>query len=49
MQGTDVDGSYELDDRYRLESGRVFLTGIQALTRLPMMQRQRDRAIGLNT
>ena len=43
------DRSYELDDRYRLESGRVFLTGTQALTRLPMMQRQRDQAAGLNT
>ena len=43
------DIAYELDDRYRLESGRVFLTGTQALTRLPMMQRQRDRAAGLKT
>ena len=31
-----------LDDKYTLENGRVFLTGIQALVRLPMMQRQRD-------
>ncbi len=38
-----------LDDRYVLESGQVFLTGIQALVRLPMMQRQRDVAAGLNT
>ncbi|WP_255468570.1 indolepyruvate ferredoxin oxidoreductase family protein [Reyranella sp. CPCC 100927] len=38
-----------LDDKYALESGRVFLTGIQALVRLPMMQRQRDLAAGLNT
>ena len=38
-----------LDDKYRLEQGRVFLTGVQALTRLPMLQRQRDRAAGLNT
>jgi indolepyruvate ferredoxin oxidoreductase len=38
-----------LDDKYALESGRVFLTGTQALVRLPMMQRQRDRAAGLNT
>ncbi len=38
-----------LDDKYTLESGRVFLTGIQALVRLPMMQRQRDVAAGLNT
>ncbi|WP_455373933.1 indolepyruvate ferredoxin oxidoreductase family protein, partial [Limibacillus halophilus] len=38
-----------LDDKYELESGRVFLTGTQALIRLPMMQRQRDLAAGLNT
>lgn len=38
-----------LDDKYALESGRVFLTGIQALVRLPLMQRQRDAAAGLNT
>ncbi|MBS0519656.1 MAG: indolepyruvate ferredoxin oxidoreductase family protein [Proteobacteria bacterium] len=38
-----------LDDKYVLESGRVYLTGTQALVRLPMMQRQRDAAAGLNT
>src|SRR5205814_9399007 len=38
-----------LDDKYRLESGRIYLSGIQALVRLPMMQRERDRAAGLNT
>ena len=38
-----------LDDKYTLQSGRVFITGVQALTRLPMMQRQRDTADGLNT
>jgi len=38
-----------LDDKYLLESGRVYLTGTQALVRLPMMQRQRDQAGGLNT
>ncbi|HEY2890645.1 MAG TPA: indolepyruvate ferredoxin oxidoreductase family protein [Dongiaceae bacterium] len=38
-----------LDDKYKLESGRVFITGTQALVRLPMMQRQRDLASGLNT
>ncbi|MGB9149900.1 MAG: indolepyruvate ferredoxin oxidoreductase family protein [Burkholderiales bacterium] len=38
-----------LDDKYTLDSGRVFLTGIQALVRLPMIQRQRDLAAGLNT
>ncbi len=38
-----------LDDKYTLESGRVYLTGTQALIRLPMMQRQRDLRDGLNT
>ncbi|MFZ1428618.1 MAG: indolepyruvate ferredoxin oxidoreductase family protein [Geminicoccaceae bacterium] len=38
-----------LDDRYALEQGRVLMTGIQALVRLPMLQRQRDRAAGLDT
>lgn len=38
-----------LDDKYELEEGRVFLTGIQALVRLPLMQKARDRAAGLNT
>ncbi|WP_207481399.1 indolepyruvate ferredoxin oxidoreductase family protein [Arenibaculum pallidiluteum] len=38
-----------LDDKYALEKGRVFLTGTQALVRLPMVQRQRDAAAGLNT
>src|SRR5262249_35616945 len=32
-----------------VESGRVFMSGIQALVRLPMVQQQRDRAAGLDT
>ena len=35
-----------LDDKYAVESGRVFLTGMQALVRLPLMQQLRDRAPG---
>ncbi len=38
-----------LDDKYTASSGRVFLTGTQALLRLTLMQRQRDLAAGLNT
>jgi indolepyruvate ferredoxin oxidoreductase len=38
-----------LDDKYRLNRGRVYLSGTQALVRLPMMQRQRDAAAGHNT
>jgi indolepyruvate ferredoxin oxidoreductase len=43
------DDSYELAHRYTRKSGRVYLTGVQALVRLPMMQRQRDLAEGLDT
>jgi indolepyruvate ferredoxin oxidoreductase len=38
-----------LDDKYVLPSGRVYLNGVQALVRLPMMQVQRDAAAGLKT
>ncbi len=38
-----------LDDKYALESGRVYLTGAQAFVRLLMLQRQRDALAGLNT
>ncbi len=41
--------NYELADRYRRESGRVLLTGTQALVRIPLMQRTLDKAAGLNT
>jgi len=41
--------SVSLDDKYTATSGDIFLSGIQALVRLPMMQRQRDVAAGLNT
>jgi indolepyruvate ferredoxin oxidoreductase len=40
---------YSLSDRYDLDEGRVFLTGIQALARLPLEQLRIDRAAGLNT
>ena len=38
-----------LSDKYALDHGRVFLTGVQALARLPLLQHQRDQAAGLNT
>ncbi|MDE0309074.1 MAG: indolepyruvate ferredoxin oxidoreductase family protein [Acidiferrobacterales bacterium] len=38
-----------LDDKYSKDSGRIFVTGIQALVRLPMLQSGLDRAAGLNT
>ena len=31
-----------LDDKYTLTTGRIFITGTQALVRLPMTQQQRD-------
>ena len=45
----DFDKTYRLEDRYTRRSGRVYLNGVQALVRLPLMQRQRDAAAGLNT
>ena len=41
--------STSLDDKYLLTHGRVYMTGTQALVRLPMIQRQRDLVAGLNT
>ncbi|TDS82524.1 indolepyruvate ferredoxin oxidoreductase family protein [Comamonas sp. JUb58] len=38
-----------LDDKYALAHGRAFMSGVQALVRLPMLQRQRDALQGLNT
>jgi indolepyruvate ferredoxin oxidoreductase len=38
-----------LDDKYTAKSGNIFLSGIQALVRLPMIQRERDLAAGLDT
>ena len=38
-----------LDDKYRLEAKRIYLSGVQALVRLPMLQRERDRLAGFNT
>jgi indolepyruvate ferredoxin oxidoreductase len=38
-----------LDDKYALDSGRIYLSGVQALVRLAMMQRRRDERAGLDT
>ncbi len=35
-----------LDDKYTLERGRIYISGTQALVRLPMLQQERDRAAG---
>lgn len=39
----------DLDDKYTLDSGRIFITGTQALVRLPLMQKRQDEAKGLHT
>lgn len=41
--------SITLDDKYTLEKGRVYMSGTQALVRLPMLQKSRDMKAGLNT
>ncbi len=38
-----------LNDKYTLLNGRIFVTGIQALVRLPMLQKLFDQKAGLNT
>ncbi|MEO0003899.1 MAG: hypothetical protein RLZZ22_1591, partial [Pseudomonadota bacterium] len=44
-----VPGAVTLDDKYALARGHVFMSGIQALVRLPMLQRQRDALAGRHT
>ncbi|MGU7774921.1 indolepyruvate ferredoxin oxidoreductase family protein [Burkholderia sp. MR1-5-21] len=44
-----LDAAVSLDDKYTLEKGRVYISGTQALVRLPMLQKARDRKAGLNT
>src|SRR5690606_27231260 len=44
-----ADPDYGLDHKYSRETGRIYLSGVQALVRLPLMQRLRDQAAGLNT
>ena len=41
--------TYELADRYRVDEGRAFISGSQALARLPYEQLRADRRAGLNT
>ncbi len=41
--------NYSLTDRYTIDEGRVFLTGVQALARIPAQQLRIDRVNGLNT
>ncbi|TVQ82532.1 MAG: indolepyruvate ferredoxin oxidoreductase family protein [Micavibrio sp.] len=41
--------SVTLNDKYTEKSGQVYLNGLQALVRLPMIQKQLDAQNGLNT
>ncbi len=41
--------SISLDDKYLREEGRAFMTGVQALVRLPLDRKRLDRKQGLNT
>lgn len=47
--GADELHDYQLEDRYRRQCGRVYLSGSQALVRLPLMQRQLDERRSLDT
>ncbi|HEX2486137.1 MAG TPA: indolepyruvate ferredoxin oxidoreductase family protein, partial [Myxococcota bacterium] len=49
MSARAVDLGYRLEDRYTRLAGRVYLTGVQALVRLPLDQHRRDAAAGLRT
>ena len=40
---------FSLDAKYTQESGRIYLSGIQALVRLPLDQHRADKRRGLNT
>jgi indolepyruvate ferredoxin oxidoreductase len=39
----------QLDDRFQLDRGLAYISGTQALVRLLLNQRVRDRSLGLNT
>jgi indolepyruvate ferredoxin oxidoreductase len=41
--------SVTLNDKYTVTDGRIFITGTQALVRLPIMQHMRDLSVGLDT
>lgn len=49
VQAGTVDRDYTLEDKFTRVQGRIYLSGVQALVRLPLMQRLRDQAANLNT
>ena len=44
-----MSNTVSLDDRYTLDAGHAFMSGVHALVRLPMLQRTRDARAGRNT
>jgi len=49
MKSHHTQTGFSLNDRFTIKEGKVLLSGIQALVRLPLEQMWRDRAAGLNT
>ncbi len=49
LSPSSLDTDYSLEHKYTRSEGRIYLSGVQALVRLPLMQQMRDRAAGLNT
>jgi len=49
LRSISFNGKYALEDKYALDTTCAYITGIEALVRLPILQRQRDRERGLNT
>ncbi len=44
-----LDHEYTLEHKYTRQQGRIYLSGVQALVRLPIMQALRDQAANLQT
>lgn len=44
-----IDATVTLQDKYTRSEGRAFMSGIHALVRLPLLQKARDEAAGLDT
>ena len=49
VPASQLDLDYTLEHKYTRTQGRIYLSGVQALVRLPLMQQMRDRAAALNT
>ncbi|MBN8480327.1 MAG: indolepyruvate ferredoxin oxidoreductase family protein [Xanthomonadales bacterium] len=49
LETPSIDREYTLEHKYTRSEGRIYLSGVQALVRLPLMQQMRDRAQGANT